>query len=115
MSMTISDGVTSWTFKLKDLAEVETTKSKEIPIPGSDPVLVPLGKLGPLFNLTTMVDETGYLTQKAIDLGSIVTVSATTYPEFTVSEEYHFNKRKPVRKAGMINRWLISFSLLRSW
>ncbi len=104
------------TMGVEDLTETHTGKVKQIPAPGINPILVALGYEGPEFIIQGLVvSEVDYNSLKSANAGTIVTISTSTYTEFTVAENYHLTKKKVSRKGGSVGIWIANLTLTRKW
>lgn len=106
---------TSATFTM-NIATVKTsveTAAQIQPIPGQSPLVIKLGWNGNTINFTGKIfSSADYATVAALTGETILTVTSSTYPEFTASSTWLVQKRDVSRKGGYLNQWDVNISVI---
>ncbi|MCK4518324.1 hypothetical protein KAT92_06110 [Candidatus Babeliales bacterium] len=106
---------TTLTVYVRQTQQIRASNYKEIPIPGKNPVLIPLGRKGPSIRLLCDLTSTEYSNLNTIDVDEIVSVTSSTYDEFTAAENWHIDKVQDGRKGGFGDRWSIQLTMTKKW
>lgn len=110
-SITVSVYANSVTEQSKGINKVK-------PIPGQNPITIPMGREGPTFKVEGRCNATqrGYIAA-LVKGGNVLMASSTSYPEFTsyIGTYFFLDEVKITRKAGQGEEWDYMLQFTRNY